>query len=157
MIVVLLMSWSPWRLPQLPAFLSFIVVVFWMVGLVNAVNLLDHLDGVCAGTTALGALGASVILYLHGNASAGVAAAVAGACAGFLVFNFNPASIFMGDCGALTLGLMLATLAMRAGGSDNTSLPMRSSLALLLAFTPIPDTSTLTATRFMLRPRITVR
>ncbi|MDO8432789.1 MAG: hypothetical protein Q7S58_10330 [Candidatus Binatus sp.] len=156
MIVALLMSWSPWRLPQLPATLSFIVVMFWIVGLVNAVNMLDHLDGVCAGTTALGALGASVLLYLHGNPSAAVAAAVAGACAGFLVFNFNPASIFMGDGGALTLGLMLATLAMRAGGSDNTSLPMGSSLALLLAFTPILDTTTVTASRLMLGSRISV-
>ncbi len=88
-------------------------VVFVVVGTTNAVNLTDGLDGLAAGTTAVAALGFFYVSLIFENMEAAIfSAALAGGCVGFLVFNFNPAKVFMGDTGSLALGAALATLAV---------------------------------------------
>ncbi|KQL54720.1 phospho-N-acetylmuramoyl-pentapeptide-transferase [Heyndrickxia shackletonii] len=90
-----------------------IMIIFWLVGFSNAVNLTDGLDGLVSGTAAI-AFGAMAILAWHQSQYdvAVFSVAVAGALLGFLVFNANPAKVFMGDTGSLALGGALATVAI---------------------------------------------
>jgi len=93
--------------------LSVPVTLFWIVGFANVINLIDGLDGLAAGVTAIAA--ASLLLLAQQSnqpLAAVLAAALFGACLGFLRFNFHPASIFMGDSGALFLGFMLAVISL---------------------------------------------
>ena len=106
---------------------SALVSVLWVVGLANAVNLIDGLDGLAAGIVAI----ASFAFFLYGwqlfqvgvvdvtNVGLLIAIVTAGVCLGFLPFNFNPASIFMGDSGALLLGLLLASSTIAVGGQSD--------------------------------------
>jgi len=86
-----------------------VLTVLWVVGLTNAVNLSDGLDGLAAGISAI-ACGVIAVLAIHGGNTimAILALALVGSLSGFLVFNFNPAKVFMGDCGSLFLGYTIA-------------------------------------------------
>ncbi|MFZ5585811.1 MAG: hypothetical protein ACOZHQ_07775 [Thermodesulfobacteriota bacterium] len=91
------------------AWLGVPLTVFWLVGVTNAVNILDNMDGLSSGVV----LSAGAVLALSAGLGGGqapglVAAMLAGAAGGFLIYNFNPAKIFMGDCGSLFLGFTLA-------------------------------------------------
>jgi len=93
-----------------------LITVFWVVAICNAFNLLDNMDGLSAGLATIAALGFFVIgLYAGQSIVAGAALALAGACLGFLPYNYGPrpARIFMGDTGSLFLGYLLAVLAVR--------------------------------------------
>ena len=101
-----------------------LVTVVWVVGMCNAINLIDGLDGLAAGLVAIAA--AAFFLYgdrlfksnLLGGDNIGplIAALTCGVCVGFLPWNFAPAKIFMGDSGALLLGLLMASSTMVVGG-----------------------------------------
>ena len=104
---------------DLPVWLSYVVSVLWIVTITNAVNFIDGLDGLAAGVSAISAGTMLVVaLMLAGNdnlvatASALLLAAIVGACIGFIPYNFNPASIFMGDTGSTFLGFMLASISI---------------------------------------------
>jgi UDP-GlcNAc:undecaprenyl-phosphate GlcNAc-1-phosphate transferase len=89
--------------------------ILWFVGMSNAVNLLDNMDGVASGVCAISA----GVLVFHAASSgqfqiALAAAALCGSCAGFVIFNFPPARIFMGDSGSLFMGVALAALGVTA-------------------------------------------
>jgi UDP-GlcNAc:undecaprenyl-phosphate GlcNAc-1-phosphate transferase len=111
----------------LPPDMSALITVLWVVGMANAVNLIDGLDGLAAGIVAIGA--GSFFLYGWRLLEVGVidptnvgpllAVVTVGVCVGFLPFNFNPASIFMGDSGALLLGLLLASSTIAVGGQSD--------------------------------------
>lgn len=93
--------------------LSLPVTVIWLVGLMNAMNFIDGIDGLAAGVTTLSALTLTVVaMFTHQPSSALMAALLAGASLGFLVYNFHPAKIFMGDSGALFCGFVLACIAV---------------------------------------------
>lgn len=95
------------------AWLTAPLTVIWLVGITNSVNLLDHADGLSAGTCAIAAIFFSILNILAGNFSiAFISAALAGATIGFFFYNYNPASIFMGDCGSNMLGFMLGIIAV---------------------------------------------
>ncbi len=108
------------------------ITLIWLVGITNSVNLLDHADGLAAGVSAIAAGIFAVINLLYGNyAVAFISAALAGAALGFLVFNFNPASLFMGDCGSNMLGFMLGVIAVLGVYTPE------GSIRELAVFTPI--------------------
>ncbi len=93
--------------------LSLPITVIWLVGLANALNFIDGIDGLAAGVTTLSALTLTVVaMFTHQPSSALLAALLAGASLGFLVYNFHPAKIFMGDGGALFCGFVLACIAV---------------------------------------------
>ena len=95
------------------AWLTAPLTVIWLVGITNSVNLLDHADGLSAGTCAIAALFFTILNLMSGNYSvAFISATLAGATIGFLFYNYNPASIFMGDCGSNMLGFMLGIIAV---------------------------------------------
>ena len=122
------------------------LTLVWLLGLPNAVNLLDAMDGVAASVTALTAGFLGLVAGLQGLGALATAAAVlAGATAGFLVYNVAPASIFMGDCGSLLLGYMLAVLGL---GVQETGGMARSVLVpVLILAVPLLDTAFVSITR----------
>jgi UDP-GlcNAc:undecaprenyl-phosphate GlcNAc-1-phosphate transferase len=96
------------------------VTIFWMVGITNALNLLDNMDGLSGGVGATAAVFFLLLAVMSGQYLVGaLAAALLGACAGFLFYNFNPASIFMGDTGSLFLGFVLAAVGIKLRFPDN--------------------------------------
>jgi UDP-GlcNAc:undecaprenyl-phosphate GlcNAc-1-phosphate transferase len=125
------------------------LTIFWLVGITNAVNLLDNLDGVAGGVTAIAS--AYLVYFCHASgqtAAALMAAGFCGAVCGFLIFNVNPASIFMGDCGSLFLGFSMAGLATAtsATGTRQNVLAVLWMPVLLLLI-PIVDTTLVTLSR----------
>ncbi len=90
------------------------ITIIWIVGITNAVNLLDGLDGLACGVSSISALTLLVIAIIVGEGDvAFITSALAGACFGFLPYNFNPAKLFMGDTGALFLGFVLSTVSVQ--------------------------------------------
>lgn len=106
-------------------FLNVFVTAAWLVGITNAVNFLDNMDGLSGGVAAIAAAWFLVLSVLNGQILvAPFAAALLGASLGFLVYNFNPARIFMGDAGSLFLGFVLAAVGLKLrfpGHSDATT------------------------------------
>jgi len=104
-----------------------VMTVLWVVGMANAVNLIDGLDGLATGIVAIASV--SFFLYSHQLAALGVigpensgplvAMVVLGVCLGFLPHNFHPARIFMGDAGAMLLGLLMAASTISVVGADS--------------------------------------
>ena len=119
--------------------LSIPVTLFWMVGFANVVNLIDGLDGLAAGITAIAAVSLLVLAEETNQELAAVlAAALVGACIGFLRYNFNPASIFMGDSGALFLGFCLACISLL--GVMKSVAAVTLVVPLLILGVPVFDT-----------------
>ncbi len=91
-----------------------LLTVIWIVGITNAMNFLDNMDGLLAGISAVITAFFLVLAVINGQYLVGLlSAAMLGACVGFLVWNFNPASVFMGDSGSMFLGFMLACIAIK--------------------------------------------
>ena len=123
--------------------------ILWIVGLTNAFNLLDNMDGLCAGIGMIAALCfAFTLLPTAALGTAALPMAVAGALLGFLVYNFNPASIFLGDGGSLFVGFVLAGLTVTAHdpGQSKNLLTVLAVPVLILSI-PILDTSLVTIAR----------
>jgi len=123
------------------AILNWMVTLLWVVGITNAMNLLDNMDGLSAGIAAIAAgfillLAAGSGQYLVG----GLAAALLGACIGFLFYNLNPAQIFMGDSGSLFIGFMLAALGIKLRFPNNIT-AVTWMIPVLVLGLPIFDTS----------------
>lgn len=90
------------------------LTLFWVVGITNAMNLLDNVDGLCGGIAAIASAFFLLISLLNGQfLVASLSAAILGASIGFLIYNFNPASIFMGDTGTLFLGFVLSVIGIK--------------------------------------------
>jgi UDP-GlcNAc:undecaprenyl-phosphate GlcNAc-1-phosphate transferase len=112
-VVVLVKSGIYIKLTFLPPAVAIGLSLVWLLACTNAFNLIDIMDGLSAGTAIVAAFGLIVVATLCGNHDAAlVLAALAGSCLGFLRYNFEPAKIYMGDCGSLFLGLMLGATAM---------------------------------------------
>jgi len=105
-----------------PELLNYVISFVWLAGISNAINFLDNMDGLSAGISGVSA--AFILLLGLQNDQilvSALAAAVLGACIGFLRFNFKPAQIFMGDAGALFLGFVLALLSLQLRFPENVS------------------------------------
>jgi UDP-GlcNAc:undecaprenyl-phosphate GlcNAc-1-phosphate transferase len=99
----------------IPAWLGIGLATFWIVGMANAVNLIDGLDGLASGITLAGLFAVSVVGYLGGITSVTwMSTLLIGCLLGFLVYNSRPASIFLGDCGSLTIGYLAGCLTLLA-------------------------------------------
>ncbi len=128
-------------------FLDSAITVFWIVGVCNSINFFDNLDGGAAGTVAVIALFIFIIAYERQQVLVGALAIVtAGATAGFLLWNRAPAKIYMGDAGALFLGIIIAVLTIRL---DPEIAPRSKSLAIpfLLMALPVLDTTVAVVSR----------
>ncbi len=119
------------------------ITVLWLVGITNALNLLDNMDGLAAGIAAIAAGFLAAVFLTHGRSDeARDFAVLAAALLGFLVFNSYPASIFMGDCGALFLGFFLAAGSLRGLQGERTSgTRWEALIPVLVLAVPIFDTT----------------
>ncbi len=121
--------------------LNLVVTVFWVGYITNGVNLLDNMDGLAGGVSAIAALYFAVMCAFSGQYLVGaLSIAILGACLGFLFYNLNPASIFMGDSGALFLGYILAAIGIKLRFPDNVMF-VTWMVPVLVMGMPILDTT----------------
>jgi UDP-GlcNAc:undecaprenyl-phosphate GlcNAc-1-phosphate transferase len=128
---------------------NIILTFFWLVGITNAINLLDNMDGLAGGVALITSIFLSVFFWKTGLSELLVVSlALAGSILGFLVFNFPPAKIFMGDSGSMVLGFSLAALAIarRTQASNIFAIVGVPTLVFLL---PILDTGLVAITRIL--------
>jgi UDP-GlcNAc:undecaprenyl-phosphate/decaprenyl-phosphate GlcNAc-1-phosphate transferase len=122
------------------------LTVLAIVALMNIVNFSDGVDGLAAGVCAIAAVAFSIIAFDLGRDTAGILAAiVCGAALGFLLFNFHPAKIFMGDCGSNLLGLLLGAVIVEGTLKTNALIALVGPLVVLAV--PFLDTSFVVAKR----------
>jgi hypothetical protein len=115
------------------------LTIFWIVGAINAFNLIDGLDGLAAGLAFITSLGLAGTMFFRQMSGAAIPfLALAGACLGFLRYNFHPASVFLGDTGSMFLGLTLAVLPLMTGAKQE--LLASIGVPLIMMGIPIFDT-----------------
>jgi UDP-GlcNAc:undecaprenyl-phosphate GlcNAc-1-phosphate transferase len=126
------------------------LTVVALVLLMNVVNFSDGIDGLAAGVCAISALAFAIIAFDLGRNTAGILAAITcGAALGFLIFNFNPASVFMGDCGSNLLGLLLGAVIVEGSLKTNALIALVGPLVVLAV--PFLDTGFVVAKRIKYR------
>ena len=127
--------------------LDAVITVVWIVGICNSINFFDNVDGGAAGTVAISSLGLFYLTYQNQQFFiAALSSVTAGATIGFLLWNKSPARIYMGDAGALFLGVLIATLTIRLQ-PDTDSLWKSLATPMLLLAVPIIDTTTVVISR----------
>ena len=127
--------------------LDMLFTIIWVVGITASFSILDHMDGLCAGIAAVASASFALLAYMSGQTLvATLAAAVLGAATGFLRWNFKPAKIFMGDGGAMFLGYLMATLALKLRLEQSNQLAAWLVPVLILGVT-IFDTTLVTISR----------
>jgi UDP-GlcNAc:undecaprenyl-phosphate GlcNAc-1-phosphate transferase len=120
--------------------LSTVITIFWIVGICNSINFFDNLDGAASGAVAIAAVGVFVIAFDRGQELVSALSIVtAGATLGFLMWNKSPAKIYMGDAGALFLGIIISVATIRLNPGIT---PIWQSLAIpvMLLAVPLLDT-----------------
>jgi len=125
------------------------LAIFWLIGITNAINLLDNMDGLASGIAIIaGGFLALSFVSAGQYTEAMIMLSFAGGLLGFLVYNSNPASIFMGDCGSMFVGFFLASSALInvSGGRSRSFLPVLA-VPILVLFIPIFDTTFVTVLR----------
>jgi UDP-GlcNAc:undecaprenyl-phosphate GlcNAc-1-phosphate transferase len=123
------------------------LTIFWVVAITASFSILDHMDGLCAGVAATASFFFALLAFLNGQIVVStLAAAVFGAATGFLRWNFKPARIFMGDGGAMFLGFLMATLALKLRLSAGNHASALVAPLLILGVT-IFDTTLVTISR----------
>jgi UDP-GlcNAc:undecaprenyl-phosphate GlcNAc-1-phosphate transferase len=133
--------------PTLLLIADYLLTFVWVVGITAAFSILDHMDGLCAGVAAIASLFFLVFATLSNQVLVGpLAGAMLGAAVGFLIWNFKPARIFMGDGGAMFLGFMMAVLGIKLRFPD-MSLTTSWMIPVLLLGVPIFDTTLITISR----------
>lgn len=134
--------------------LDAVITVFWIVGISNSINFFDNLDGGAAGTLAATALGLFLIANSNGQFLISASAiSIFAATLGFLFWNKSPATIYMGDCGALFLGMIVAVLSIRLNPKVEEEL-VSFVIPILLLAVPILDTSVAIISRLRRRKSI---
>ena len=138
--------------------LNIAITVFWLIGITNAVNLLDNMDGLAAG---IGAIACLFLAYMFFTADQHVESTLmlcfAGVLLGFLIYNWNPASIFMGDCGSMTIGYFMAGMSLlyASSGRSRSFLPV-IAVPVLILLIPIFDTSIVSLLRKLAGRKISI-
>lgn len=133
-----LTSWRP---------LDLAMTILWVVALINSMNFMDNMDGLSSGIALISGTSFFAIAWMnHQYLIAALAIGLAGSCGGFLIFNWSPARIYMGDAGALFLGFILAVLAIRVN-LTKTNHAVSLAVPLVLLALPIIDTTTVVFSR----------
>ncbi|MFZ0036257.1 MAG: MraY family glycosyltransferase [Candidatus Acidiferrales bacterium] len=132
----------------LGSFISLVFTIFWVLLITNAFNLLDGLDGLAAGSALFSSLVVFVISLASGNTfSQVITLSLAGAIVGFLRYNFNPATIFLGDCGSLVIGFLLASISLVSSHKASTAVAV--GIPVVSFGLPILDTMLSVLRRFL--------
>jgi UDP-GlcNAc:undecaprenyl-phosphate/decaprenyl-phosphate GlcNAc-1-phosphate transferase len=132
------LSW-PFGPPLALGLLALPFTILWIVGVINAMNLVDGLDGLAGGVALFVVVTNFILAFSRHDVLVSLAmAALGGAVLGFLIFNFNPASIFMGDTGSMFLGFVLAAIAVKTSTKSGTTVAML--VPIIALGLPIMDT-----------------
>jgi UDP-GlcNAc:undecaprenyl-phosphate GlcNAc-1-phosphate transferase len=138
---------------HLPMIVGLIVTVVWIVGIANAFNLIDGMDGLAAGAAIFSSLVIMAVSLMQGRPIViAFAIALTGSLIGFLRYNFNPASIFLGDSGALLIGFLLAALSVE--GAQKASTAVAVAIPIMAFGLPVLDTGFTMIRRFISRKPI---
>jgi len=138
-------------LPEELHALNVLLTALWVVGITNAFNLLDNMDGLSSGVAAVAAVFFTLLAAMSNQSHvSALSAAVLGATLGFIIYNFNPASIFMGDSGSLFLGFVLASIGIKLRFPDNVPFVTWMVPVLVLAV-PLFDTTLVFVSRLRRR------
>src|SRR3954467_6877417 len=136
----------PWT-RSLPA--NMVITIFWLIGITNAINLLDNMDGLATGIAAIASAFLTFNFVASGQTTEALMLGVfTASLIGFLIYNSNPASIFMGDSGSMFIGFFLASAALinLEGGRSRAFVPVLA-VPILVLFIPIFDTTFVTILR----------
>ena len=136
----------PWT-RSLPA--NMVITIFWLIGITNAINLLDNMDGLATGIAAIASAFLTFNFITSGQTTEAMMLGIfTAALVGFLIYNSNPASIFMGDSGSMFIGFFLSSAALinLAGGRSRAFVPVLA-VPILVLFIPIFDTTFVTILR----------
>jgi len=129
------------------AALNLAATLLWVVGITNALNLLDNMDGLSGGVATVACIFFLLLAAMSGQYLVGsLAAALLGACLGFLYYNLNPASIFMGDTGSLFIGFVLAALGIKLRFPDNVAF-VTWMIPVVVLGVPVFDTALVVISR----------
>lgn len=132
-----------------------VVTLLWFVGVTHALNVLDHVDGAAGGVSAVSAAFITLVAVSSGQIVVALGgAALCGASLGYLVHNFPPARLFMGDMGALGIGFALASLAMALSPEQRP--PLSMAVAVLVLGVPLFDVTLVTVSRLRSRTKVSV-
>jgi UDP-GlcNAc:undecaprenyl-phosphate GlcNAc-1-phosphate transferase len=149
-LIALLVTFLGFRLHWFTSLtLDTMVTIAWIVGITNAFNLLDNMDGLCAGTGFVAAVFLALLFWGSAPEAVLIALAVAGTLAAFLIYNFNPASIFMGDCGSLVIGFSLAVLSLYFPETRAANALSNFAVPVIILLVPIFDTTLVTLIRLL--------
>jgi UDP-GlcNAc:undecaprenyl-phosphate GlcNAc-1-phosphate transferase len=137
------------RLTPFPV-VNLFLTLFWVVGITNAFNLLDNMDGLAAGVAALTAIFRLAFFLIDGDRDgAWMMAGLLGAVGGFLIRNYPPAKIFMGDAGSFFLGFLLSGVSLVSDSAHTRGVAAVLVFPVLLVLVPILDTTFVTVTRLL--------
>ncbi len=133
---------------HLPPWACFVLSLIWLVGCTNAFNLIDGMDGLATGIALIAVISTIVVALISGNRGLALAAVpLAGALLAFLPYNFNPASVFLGDCGSLTVGFVLGCISL-IWSQHATSLVGMTAPLMVIAL-PLIDVCLAVGRRFL--------
>src|SRR5205807_323940 len=126
---------------ELSWWIAYPLTAFWLLGAINSLNLIDGMDGLLGSVGGIICASLAVMAFLNAQYQASIIAiALAGSLVGFLWYNFPPASIFLGDCGSMLIGLVVGVLAIESSLKGPATVALAVPAALLVI--PIFDTST---------------
>jgi UDP-GlcNAc:undecaprenyl-phosphate GlcNAc-1-phosphate transferase len=132
--------WQGSGMVMFPAWLAVLATALWVFGLMNMINFIDGVDGLAAGITLISASTLFVVALMTGRTgSAMVAIILVGVCSAFLLYNFYPAQIFMGDSGAVVLGYVIAVVSIEGALKSATFVSV--GVSVLALGVPILDTA----------------
>ena len=127
--------------------LNTLATIFWVVAIINALNFIDNMDGLATSISIVASLAMFTLAYLNNQyLVAALSLAIFASCLGFLFWNKRPASIYLGDAGALYLGFLLAAISIRID-LDNDSAPIRALVLILILAIPVIDTTQVVVSR----------
>jgi UDP-GlcNAc:undecaprenyl-phosphate GlcNAc-1-phosphate transferase len=127
--------------------LNSVATIFWVVAVINALNFIDNMDGLATSISIVTSLAMFTLAYLNDqHLAAALSLAIFASCLGFLFWNKRPASIYLGDAGALYLGFLLAAISIRID-LDNDSAPIRALVLILILAIPVIDTTQVVVSR----------
>ena len=134
------LNFSAFFVAHFPYWVNYLITVFWIVGAINAFNLIDGMDGLATRLAFIASVGLAITMFFRGMSLAAIPfLALAGACLGFLRYNFHPATVFLGDAGSMFLGLTLATLPLMTASKQE--LVASLGVPLMAMGIPIFDTA----------------
>jgi UDP-GlcNAc:undecaprenyl-phosphate GlcNAc-1-phosphate transferase len=129
--------------------LNSVVTIFWVVAVINALNFIDNMDGLATSISMVASLAMFTLAYLNNQyLVAALSLAIFASCTGFLFWNKRPASIYLGDAGALYLGFLLAAISIRID-LDNDSAPIRALVLIFILAIPVIDTTQVVVSRIV--------